>query len=318
MRTHPSKHHLRDTVLTPFYVAQHVYHLLKNWTQRQLNEAYLLSCDGVNDFTEWKEKMRKRARIGIGTEQEERFERFRELPAEIRVLIWRFAVSGGEGRVVELRGGVRRKERGFPLPWGSKSKEEEQGEKKVDIWSICAIPALLHTSHESRFEAMKAYEYAFDGVWIDFEKDIVFFGSKCNFMAAFNVAGKEQRFRDLGRVKWLAISVDKSWALITRFIEWERLEWLEGIMVVEERERFELGGRPDLRVKGVGMKEEDVEWERERGWTEICRRGIEGRIEEWGMEREKEGRRRKQVVVTEGIFVKGIGDRRYCSKRKWE
>jgi hypothetical protein len=312
----------RHSVLTHFYFAQYAYHLLKNWTQRRLNEAYLLSCDARNDFTLWKEEMRKRAGIGVGIEQEEGFERFKDLPAEIRVLIWGFAVSGEEGRVVELRGGVRRERRGFSLPWGpnsnSASTEGDGGRGRADIWSICAIPALLHTCHESRFEARKAYEYAFDGVWIDFEKDTVFFGRKCNFMTALIVVGKERGFEDLGRVKWLAISMDRSWALITRFIEWELLEGLEGIVVVGERERFELGGRPDLRLKGVGMKEEDVEWEGDGGWTVVCRRGIERRIEEWGMEREKEGRQRKQVVVREGIFVKGIGDRWYCSKRKWK
>lgn len=301
----------------------------------RISETYDLMCDAGNDFFFWEGRMRKRLLEGFGVQQGERFERFKELPAEIRGIILEFAVAGTKPRVVELRRGARGNSAWTSWLVGGKWKCGD--EEKMEIWSTCQIPPLLHACRESRLEALKAYEYAFDGVWVDFGRDTIFCGRKCDFLVLYNEAGRkgeksearegEERreregARDLRKVQVLAIGVVRSWAIITRVIEWERLWELRSVVVVgDEGKGFELGGNPKLTVSAV-TEEDEIrrgvsEWT--GGMASICRREVERTARQWNLQRERKGQIVRQgIVVREGEFIKGSGDRWHVSKKKWE
>jgi hypothetical protein len=90
------------------------------------------------------------------------FPRFPDLPTEIRLRIWQFASRLCLSRTIELS-------------WNTKARS---------IISRTRPPPLLHTSRESRFEMIQRYTtLQFDNctqvILVDFETDIVFFGSDC-------------------------------------------------------------------------------------------------------------------------------------------
>lgn len=83
------------------------------------------------------------------------FDLFRKLPAEIRCMIWRFAMPP---RTVELRHNYTMNK----------------------CWTLAKVPALLQVCRESRYEALKRYTLAFgieqtpDKIYFDFERDALF------------------------------------------------------------------------------------------------------------------------------------------------
>lgn len=84
------------------------------------------------------------------------FDLFRKLPAEIRCMIWQFAMPS---RTVELR----------------------YDYDVTKCWTLAKVPALLQVSRESRYEALKRYTLAFgikqspSKIYFDFKRDTLFF-----------------------------------------------------------------------------------------------------------------------------------------------
>jgi hypothetical protein len=83
------------------------------------------------------------------------FDLFHKLPAEIRCMIWQFAMPP---RTVELR-------HDYALSM---------------CWTVNPVPVLLHVSRESRYEALKRYTLAFgiaqasSKIYFDFKRDTLF------------------------------------------------------------------------------------------------------------------------------------------------
>ncbi|KAE9366145.1 hypothetical protein N431DRAFT_430310 [Stipitochalara longipes BDJ] len=315
-------------LLAIHFTTHYTSSLLDKLLGKPLGPLQDLAADAGNDARFMLRKLERRIKIRSGFEKESRFERFGDLPAEIRGMIWGAVVAGCEGRVVELRRGVRGKGGGWNSWWlGERFWNEEEGKK--EIWSIARIPAPLHACRQSRLEAMKTYSLSFgaDGEegkgWIDFQRDTVFFGRKCDFLVCFNTLKEDgEGIEDMVRVRWMAVSVERSWVLIARHLDWERLRGLKRVVVVGvEGKRFELGRSPVLKVKevlDVGVDGGGDEWSGgPGGLAAVSMRWIR-RVRQWETVDYKEGEVGRGVVLREGCFVKALGDRWYISRRKWK
>jgi hypothetical protein len=96
------------------------------------------------------------------------FTRFKELPAEARLRIWRYAIPGG--RVVQV---MRRSKLAYIHP---RAFFEDVRLLKV----VQSIPAMLHTCYEAREVALEVYRPAFASllnraVYFDFRRDLLHF-----------------------------------------------------------------------------------------------------------------------------------------------
>ncbi|CZT51355.1 uncharacterized protein RSE6_12487 [Rhynchosporium secalis] len=78
------------------------------------------------------------------------FSLFTRLPAELRYLIWRFAIPGP--RVISIKPAVRNTH-GFIIA---------SEVKTAKFKAVTSVPAMLHAAHESRTVALKYYDIAFE------------------------------------------------------------------------------------------------------------------------------------------------------------
>jgi hypothetical protein len=117
-------------------------------------------------------------------------------PAEIKDLIWLFAINTIPPRTVEITGNPK-------SPLG------------VHSWIPTApLPALLHTCSRSRHLTQQHYPLSFsssqttfsNGIYFNFQKDTLYFGKEFNFTVDFiQEVGKEER----GKVKRLAFGLEQ-------------------------------------------------------------------------------------------------------------
>jgi hypothetical protein len=275
------------------------------WARRKASEAYGYVEDRIDDastlISATRDDLLYQTGLSPTSHIPRTFSKFGLLPAEIRCQIWREALPGP--RVIEIRNNSPQK----PL----NVEPAFRG-----ITSTCRIPSLLHVCREAREEALKSYELSFaigempSKVYIDFNRDIVFFGSRCDF---YDIQRNQVYYSlcdpvlGLERIQRLALR-SRGFSHMSRF-HFEVFKGLEEIILVGER-HFELGPEPQLRREQVGetllilpnvSSNLDVLERKSQAWKDRC--------PDW-----------QAPVLSKGIFVKGKGDRWYCEGRgrsKW-
>jgi hypothetical protein len=131
----------------------------------------------------------------------------------------------------------------------SLEKHFPSSEKMFWVTSDCRLPALLYTSLESRTEALKHYKFYFGlepKIYVDFSKDITFFGIRYSLNIAFGSErdpDQSQSLHDLEKIRSLAVEHTfprRSGLLV------DELSALEEVVCVRRRQYFELGSEPRL------------------------------------------------------------------------
>ncbi|KAK0101098.1 hypothetical protein ONS95_012919 [Cadophora gregata] len=297
------------------------------WTLIKIRDFYDHSCNILNSTIYNLQITSRNCLRLLQLAPPPEFTRFGTLPLEIRRLIWSFAAS--QPRVIELGHSKDRKTRKHVLP----THEIENG---GGIRSIAEIPPVLHTCRESRAEGLKRYILAFGTpehearVYVNFANDVVFLGRRCPIYSAVGSIpatwSRRQehcvRMNDLEKITRLAIRCESSWGLVVNAWDRERFGGVREVVVVGQRwgeRRFDLGRRPDLRVSG----EEGVRWEDVGSVGSEIRKFVGIRVLEdrVGIRGERLGESerlmRRDVVVRDGSFVKGLGDKWFSPRRSW-
>lgn len=283
-----------------------------HYTVFKIAETYDRTCDGINTSSNLIQTNTTLLLRHLGLlDPAPAFEMFGDLPTEIRTLVWQFAMM--EPRVIELR-------KSGPTE-GPHSAGKEKG-----IWSIARVPSVLHACRESRIEALKVYDLAFGTrvptveprVYVNFARDIVFFGKKCEI---YSVLGWDMigsvLMDDVKKIKRVAIRVERSWAWVIRALEQDVLKGVREAVIVGQSGgecTFDLGRTPGLMVCGESSGE-DIEWGRISSTRSEFKKKVVERMKELAGESKAEVKR--SVLVRDGTFVKGLGDRWYCPKRRW-
>ncbi|KAK5631069.1 hypothetical protein RRF57_006784 [Xylaria bambusicola] len=172
------------------------------------------------------------------------FVQFADLPAELRVKIWQFAIP--EARTVVVKSPYSRK----IIPT-SLDKVLPQGFDASETWySTTRVPALLHVNAEARHEALKCYSLSLGvgkvkpRVYVDFNRDTLFFGDseltpECSTLWT--------KTKDFEKIERLAIVPEGAW----RAIQWTKdvdLASLQTLIFVHDTEKTKLGRLPKLVV----------------------------------------------------------------------
>ena len=299
---------------------------LYHWTLNKIRESYDRSCDSINTVTHSLQVIRRSCLRVLHLGPPPAFGRFRDLPLEIRQLIWSFAAN--EPRVIELRYTVN----GTGRKHDVSLDENEHG----GIWSIAETPAVLHACRESRAEGLKRYELAFGTqerdarVYVSFENDIIYLGKRCPISSVVGRTGgnsmvRSVRMNDLEKIKRLAIRSEKSWAMAVNAWDEKKFRNVREIIVVGQssgQRSFDLGERPELRICGDENGKE-IAWD-DVGSTKshfrnfVMIRILENRKAVFGEELGQTGRPlRQDVLVRDGTCVKGLRDKWFSPRRSW-
>ncbi|KAI1376431.1 hypothetical protein F4677DRAFT_78029 [Hypoxylon crocopeplum] len=182
------------------------------------------------------------SRLSNRTQSPTTFTKFGELPPELRIKIWQYAMPGP--RTVVAKSPYRKQQQ------TPKSLEEALSEShdQAETWySTTQIPALLHVNAEARHEALKHYKLSLGAgglqprIYVDFSRDTVFFGNselkpECSPLWAST--------RDLNQVQRLAVVPEGAW----RVLRWKKVDLnsLEKMIFVHDTEKLELGPLPQL------------------------------------------------------------------------
>ncbi|KAI1753619.1 hypothetical protein F4782DRAFT_83057 [Xylaria castorea] len=170
------------------------------------------------------------------------FIKFGELPPELRIKIWEFAMP--DARTVVIKSPYTRPKH---MPT-SLDEILPRVQDQEETWqSPTQVPALLHANAEARHEALKHYSLSLGvgkgqpRVYIDFDCDTIFFGGaelqpKCSSLWA-NTNG-------LNKVRRLAVVPQGAW----RALRWKKVDFnsLEKLIFVHDAEEVKLGGQPQL------------------------------------------------------------------------
>ncbi|KAI1449953.1 hypothetical protein F5Y02DRAFT_167654 [Annulohypoxylon stygium] len=170
------------------------------------------------------------------------FPKFNELPPELRIKIFQYAMPDSRTVVIKSPHSKQRQT--------ARSLEEamyEQHDQEETWYSTTQIPALLHVNAEARYEALKHYKLSLGvgnaqpRIYVDFSRDTVFFGNselkpECSDLWAST--------RDLDRVQRLAVVPEGAW----RVLRWKKVDLnsLEKMIFVHDTEHFELSPLPQL------------------------------------------------------------------------
>jgi hypothetical protein len=148
------------------------------------------SKPGVKEYISLKPKVKKGIFRKLKSEQSSSpesegktsvlFTKFPDLPDELQVLIWEFAVVGAGPRLVEII--TRPLARKQPCQMETEAAENSTPKPKWGITSDCPTPPLLLACYTSYDIASKHYQKAFklDGrqnlreTYFDFERDILY------------------------------------------------------------------------------------------------------------------------------------------------
>ncbi|OTB11740.1 hypothetical protein K445DRAFT_26228 [Daldinia sp. EC12] len=181
------------------------------------------------------------------------FNKFNQLPPELRIKIWQYAMPDPRTVVVKS-----------PYP-GQKQTPRSLEEGISDSYSQgetwysnTQIPALLHVNAEARYEALKHYQLSLGvgglqpRIYVDFSRDTLFFGNselkpECSSLWAST--------QGLDQVQRLAVVPEGAW----RALRWKKVDLnsLERIIFVHDTEKLELGPLPQL----VEDEPQDIEAE---------------------------------------------------------
>ncbi|KAI1188840.1 hypothetical protein F5B17DRAFT_245576 [Nemania serpens] len=170
------------------------------------------------------------------------FTKFRELPPELRIKVWQFAMP--EARTVVIKSPHTRPEH------QPTSLDEVLSQVPDTDWawqSTTQIPALLHVNNEARYEALKHYSLSLGigkaqpRVYIDFSRDTLFLGDAelkpdCSPLWA--------ETKDLAKVRRLAVVPESAW----RALRWLKVDVnsLQKLIFVHGSEKIKLGPLPQL------------------------------------------------------------------------
>ncbi|KAJ3573192.1 hypothetical protein NPX13_g4789 [Xylaria arbuscula] len=178
----------------------------------------------------------------VKTEEVATFAKFRELPAELRIKIWQFAMP--EPRALVIKSPYSRK----TVPT-SLDKVLPGGLDGAETWhSPAEVPALLHVNCEARHEALKHYSLSLGvgqaepRVYVDFDHDTLFFGESELTPECFRLWTKT---KDFEKVQRLALVPETAW----RAIQWTKdvdLTSLRTLIFVHDTEKIQLGCLPRL------------------------------------------------------------------------
>ncbi|KAI0525437.1 hypothetical protein F5B22DRAFT_341316 [Xylaria bambusicola] len=172
------------------------------------------------------------------------FAQFPDLPAELRIKIWQFAIP--ETRAVVIKSPYSRRTSPTSL-----DKVLPQGLDASETWySTTTVPALLHVNAEARHEALKHYSLSLGvgkaepRVYVDFNRDTLFFGDseltpECSTLWT--------KTKDFEKIEHLAIVPESAW----RAIQWTKdvdLASLQTLIFVHDTEKTKLGRLPQLVV----------------------------------------------------------------------
>ncbi|KAI0881067.1 uncharacterized protein GGS22DRAFT_173262 [Annulohypoxylon maeteangense] len=187
------------------------------------------------------------------------FPKFNELPPELRIKIFQYAMP--DPRTVVVKSPHSRQAQ---TPRSLEEAMSGQHNHEGTWYSTAQIPALLHVNAEARYEALKHYKLSLGvgnaqpRIYVDFSRDTVFFGNselkpECSELWAST--------RDLDRVQRLAVVPEGAW----RVLRWKKVDLnsLERMIFVHDTENFELGPLPQLvedepQVIESALLEEDV------------------------------------------------------------
>ncbi|KAI5867223.1 hypothetical protein GGS23DRAFT_547387 [Durotheca rogersii] len=181
------------------------------------------------------------------------FTKFKELPPELRIKIWHYAMP--EPRTVIVKSPYARPGKRAPRSLEEALPEPHQHPGEAETWySPTPVPALLHVSAEARHEALKRYSLSLGAaegggsprVYVDLGRDAVYFG---HAELRAECAGLWGRTHDLARVRRLAVVAEGAW----RVLRWKRvgLDALRHLIFVHGTERGEPEGPLPLLVEDV-------------------------------------------------------------------
>ncbi|KAJ8119506.1 hypothetical protein O1611_g10601 [Lasiodiplodia mahajangana] len=170
------------------------------------------------------------------------FTKFRDLPPEIRIKIWQFAMP--EARTIVIKSPHTKPK---DMPASLDGALPQMLDTEISWQSTTQIPALLHVNCEARYEALKHYSLSLcigkaqPTVYIDFSRDTLFLGDaelkpECSSLWA--------KTKDLDKIQRLAVVPEGAFRAL-RFMKIEASS-LQKLIFVSGSEKIKLGPLPQL------------------------------------------------------------------------
>ncbi|KAI0459995.1 hypothetical protein F5B21DRAFT_205126 [Xylaria acuta] len=207
------------------------------------------------------------------------FTKFSDLPPELRIKIWQFAMP--EARTVVIKSPYTRHKH---IPT-SLDEALPQAHDDEETWqSTTQIPALLHVNAEARYEALKHYSLSLGvgkgqpRVYIDFERDTIFFGGAELEPTCWPLWAHTD---GLGKVRRLAVVPQGAW----RALRWKKVDYnsLEKLIFVHDSEEVKPGRLSQLVEDEQSEPELSPELERQtRQWETAMMMGPQPEADEAG------------------------------------
>ncbi|KAI1333673.1 hypothetical protein F5Y15DRAFT_338289 [Xylariaceae sp. FL0016] len=170
------------------------------------------------------------------------FTQFNDLPPELRIKIWQYAMP--PARTVVVKSPHTRQK---PTPTSLEDALPSEYDNEETWQSATQIPALLHVNAEARHEALQTYTLSLGvgksqpRIYVDFSRDTVFFGHhelkpECSPLWA--------ETQGLNKVQRLAVVPEGAW----RVLRWKKVDLnsLEKMIFVHDTEKLKLGPLPEL------------------------------------------------------------------------
>jgi hypothetical protein len=189
-----------------------------------------------------------------------RFTKFKDLPTELRCIIWRCALPGPRTVVVKS---PHTRQKQVPTSLDEVLPQAFDGE---ETWQSAAqIPALLHVNVEARIETLKHYSLSLGvgraqpRVYVDFSRDTIFFGDAELKPECSSLWGET---RDLEKIQRLAVVPEGAW----RALRWKKVNLvsLQKMIFVYDTEKIKLGPLPQLVEDEHSETETSLETELEQ------------------------------------------------------
>ncbi|CAJ2507213.1 Uu.00g083990.m01.CDS01 [Anthostomella pinea] len=176
------------------------------------------------------------------------FTKFNDLPPELRIKIWQYAMPDARTVVVSSPYSTQSQQQ-TPKSIDEALLQAPSNKKGEETWqSSTQIPTLLHVNAEARHEALKHYKLSLGvgstqpRIYVDFTRDAIFFGNaelkpECSSLWAST--------QDLYQVERLALVPEGAW----RVLRWKKVDLnsLQKMIFVHGTEKVKkLGPLPEL------------------------------------------------------------------------
>ncbi|KAI1117349.1 hypothetical protein F5Y14DRAFT_380698 [Nemania sp. NC0429] len=304
-------YHEAPSALTP--LASSILQLIKFYCRQRLQYYQFLNL--VNATMEHTSSLLLKLQVATS------FTKFRELPPELRIKVWQFAMP--ESRTVVIKSPHARPEH---LPTSLDDVLSQTPDTEWAWQSTTQIPALLHVNCEARHEALKHYTLSLGigkaqpRVYIDFDRDTLFLGD-AELKPECSPLWTETK--DLSKVRRLAVVPESAW----RALRWLKVDVnsLQKLIFVHGSEKIKLGPLPQL------VEDEQAEADLTLG-LEHHMRQLETTVAGSPVEREDTRKQRiqaardefdtlkmvlpahweKEPTISTAVFRKSRGDRWSC------